>query len=118
MLKRTDSPNVMPTPPDERPVGELVHDLVENGKAYAKAEVDLAKATAMAKANAVKIPGIMFGIALVVVLSAVTVLGVAGVLGLAPLIGPVLGGIAVFLIMAAIAGGCAWYGAKRLREDL
>lgn len=118
MLKRTEQPNEMPSPPDERPVGEIVHDLVENGKAYAKAEADLAKAMAVDKANALKVPGIMFGAALAILLAAVTVLGVAVMLGLAVLIGPVLAGLVAFLIMAGIAGGCAWYGVKRLREDL
>lgn len=118
MLKRTGQSGAMPTAPEERPVGDLVHDLVENGKAYARAEADLAKAMAAAKANALKVPGILFGAALAILLSAVTVLGVGFVMGLAPLIGPVLSGIVVFVVMAAIAGGCAWYGAKRLREDL
>lgn len=118
MLKRTDQPNAMPDPPDERPVGELVHDLVENGKAYAKAEIDVAKATAMAKANALKVPGIMFGGALLFLIAAVAVLGVGLAIGLAPLVGPILAGLIVFLVFAGIAGGMAWYGATRLREDL
>jgi len=28
-------------PPAERPVGELVHELIEEGKAYARAEIGL-----------------------------------------------------------------------------
>lgn len=118
MLKRTDRPGTLPEPPDERPVGELVHELVENGKAYAKAEMGLAKAMAAAKANALKIPGIMFGGALLFLIAAVAALGVGLVMGLAPMVGPVLGGLIVFLIFAGIAGGMAWYGSTRLREDL
>jgi hypothetical protein len=34
------------------------------------------------------------------------------------MIGPLGGGIAAFLLFAAVAGGLAWYGAKRLSEDL
>ena len=119
MLKQADHrSDRMPRPEDERPVGELVHDLVENGKAYAKAEIGLAKAIAFAKANALKMPVIMFGAAFVLLQAAINVLGVGGMLGLAVLIGPVLAGLIVFLVMAGIAGGLAWYGAKKLREDL
>lgn len=119
MLKAADHrSDRLPGPEDERPVGELVHELVENGKAYAQAEIGLAKAIAFAKANALKMPAIMFGAAFVLLLTAVNVLGVGVMIGLAVLIGPVLAGLAVFLILAGIAGGLAWYGAKRLQEDL
>lgn len=118
MLKPTDQSRRLPEPEDERPVGELVHDLVENGKAYAKAEIHLAKTTAFAKANALKMPVILFGAAFVLLQAAVVVFGVGGLLGLEPLVGPVLAGLLVFLILAGIAGGLAWYGAKKLREDL
>ena len=119
MLKPADhQSDRLPRPEDERPVGELVSDLVDNGKAYAKAEVAVAKAVALAKANALKLPVILFGTALVLLLTAMNVLGVGAMLGLAVLIGPVLAGLVVFLILAGIAGGLAWYGAKRLREDL
>lgn len=119
MLKTVDhQSDRLPGPEDEKPVGELVHDLVENGKAYARAEIALAKAIAFAKANALKTPVIMFATAFILLLAAVNVLGVAALLGLAVLIGPVLAGLAIFLIMAAIAGGLAWYGAKKIQEDL
>ena len=53
---------VEPTPPPERPIGELVHELVEEGKAYARAELDLAKAIAAAKAKALALPaGVLVG---------------------------------------------------------
>jgi hypothetical protein len=118
MLKPSDQTGQMPQPPDERPFGEMVGELVENGKAYARAEVDLAKAMALAKVNAVKVPAIMFGAAFVMILTAVNVLGVGALLALAPLIGPALAGLIVFLALAGIAGGLAWYGVTRLREDL
>ena len=119
MLKTSDHrSDRLPGPDDERPVGELFHELIEDGKAYAKAEVAVGKAIAVAKANALKVPVLLFGVALVVMQAAVNVLGVGFLMGLAPIVGPVLGGLIVFLVMAGIAGACAWYGAKRLREDL
>ena len=44
-------------PPPERPIGELVHELIEDGKAYARAEIGLAKAIAAAKGKALALPG-------------------------------------------------------------
>ena len=117
MLKPPNEPE--PTPGDsDRPVGELVHELIEDGKAYARAEVGLVKAMASAKANALKLPAILFGIAFLFSLAAITALAVGVAMGLATLIGPLAGGIAAFLLFAAIAGGLAWYGVGRLRKDL
>ena len=103
---------------NDRPVGELVHELIEDGKAYARAEVGLVKATATAKANALKLPAILFGAAFLLSLAAITALAVGVAMALATLIGPLAGGIAAFLLFAAVAGGLAWYGVGRLRKDL
>ena len=48
-------------PPAERPIGELVHELIEEGKAYARAEIGLAKAIAAAKGKALALPAALFG---------------------------------------------------------
>jgi len=45
-------------------------------------------------------------------------LAVGVAMGLATLIGPLAGGIAAFLLFAAVAGGLAWHGVTRLRRDL
>jgi hypothetical protein len=113
-----------PTEPDEvpgdsdRPVGELVHELIEDGKAYARAELAHAKAIAASKANALKLPAILFGIAFLLALAAVVALAVGVALGLATLIGPLAGGVVTAVLFAAVAGGLAWYGSKRVREGL
>lgn len=117
MLKPPTEPD--PAPEDnDRPVGELVNELIEDGKAYARAEVGLVKAMATAKANALKLPAILFGAAFLLSLAAITALAVGVAMGLAMLIGPLAGGIAAFLLFAAVAGGLAWYGVVRLRKDL
>ena len=113
MLKPVD-----PGPPPERPIGELVHELIEEGKAYAQAELGLAKAIAAAKARALVIPAALFGAAFVCALAAVTALAVGVVLALSKFIGPLLGGVAGLVIFAGVAGGLGWYGAQRLRRDL
>jgi hypothetical protein len=105
-------------PPPERPIGELVHELIDEGKAYARAEIDLAKAIVDAKAKALALPAALFATAFIVALAAVTALAVGAVLALARYIGPLAAGFIGMLIFAAIAGGLAWYGAERLRRDL
>jgi uncharacterized membrane protein YqjE len=113
MLKPAD-----PTPPPERPIGELVHELVEEGKAYARAELDLAKAIAATKARALALPAALFGVALILALAAVTALAVGVVIALAKFLGPLLAGIVVLLIFAAMAGGLAWWGIERAKRAL
>ena len=105
-------------PPPERPVGQLVHELVEEGKAYALAEIDLAKAIATAKAKALALPAALFAVALIVALAAVTALAVGVVIALAKFLGPLLAGVAGLLIFAAIAGGLAWWGFERASRAL
>ena len=104
-------------PPAERPVGELVHELIEQGKAYARAEVDLAKAIAAAKGKALAIPAALFGAAFICALAAITALAVGVVIALETFIGPLAAGFVGMLIFAAIAGLLGWYGYSRLRRD-
>lgn len=109
---------VEPPPPPERPIGELVHELVEEGKAYAKAEADLAKTIALAKAKALALPSGLIVAALFVGMAAINALVVGVVLALATLIGPLLAGIAGLVIFAAIAGGLAWWGIEGVKRAL
>lgn len=114
MLKPVD-----PGPPSsERPVGELVHELIEEGKAYARAELGLVKAIAAAKGKALALPAAMFGVAFICVLAAITALALGVVLALETFIGPLAAGFIGMLIFAAIAGLLGWYGYNRLRHDL
>jgi hypothetical protein len=105
-------------PAEERPIGELVHQLVEDGKAYAAAELNVAKATALAKVDAVKLPAILLAAAFLFLQAGVVVLGMTVYLTLVSRLGPFASGMIATLLMLGIAGGLAWYAAKRLREDL
>jgi hypothetical protein len=118
MLKPADPAMRPPEPGDERPIGELVHQLVEEGKAYAHAELGVAKAIASAKAGTLKVPAILLGAALLFVQAAVTVLAVAVFFALAPGIGPLLAGLLAFLVFAGIAAGLGWYGIEKAKRDL
>src|SRR5437764_14812371 len=103
-------------PPPERPIGELVGELIDEGKAYARAELALGKAIATAKAKALSVPVALFATAFIFLLAAVTALAVGVVLALETFIGPLAAGFIGLLIFAAIAGGLGWFGAERLRS--
>jgi len=104
-------------PPPERPVGELVHELIEEGKSYARAELGLVKAIAAAKGKALAIPAAMFGLAFIFALAAITALAVGVVMALSTFIGPLAAGLIGMLIFAAITGLLGWYGYNKLIRD-
>jgi hypothetical protein len=116
MLKPADPP--LPGANDDRPIGDLVSQLVDDGKAYAEAELGVAKAIASAKADRLKTPAILLGGAFLLAQAAVTVLAVALFLALLPMIGPLLAGIAAFAIFAGLAAGIGWRAIDILRREL
>ncbi|MEO8175264.1 MAG: phage holin family protein [Sphingomicrobium sp.] len=117
MLKPAE-PAMRPEPDPDRPVGELVGELVDHGRAYATAEIGLAKAMAEAKVAVLKVPVILLGAALLLLQAGVTALAVALLLGLSPLIGPIFAGLVAFLVFAGLAGGLGWYGVEMIRKAL
>jgi sorbitol-specific phosphotransferase system component IIBC len=112
MLKPTDQAG------SERPLGELVNQLVEDGKAYAHAEYGLYRSIAEAKARALAVVAALFGAAFVLALAAITALAVGVVFALARFMGPLAAGFVGLLIFAALAGGLGWYGVQRLKREL
>ena len=88
---------------DEKPIGELFGQLIDEGKAYAKAELGLAKASAEAKADEFKLPALLLFSALLFAQAAVTVAAVTVALALEPEIGALPGGIVAFLLAAGAA---------------
>jgi hypothetical protein len=110
MLKPADM-----APPNERPVGELVHQLIEDGKAFARAELGVAKAIADDKVAAYKLPAILIGGSLFLLQSAVTALAVAICIWLVPVIGPLLAGLVSFLIFTGLAGLMVWMGFRKIK---
>jgi putative superfamily III holin-X len=112
MLKPVD-----PGPPD-RSIGELVSDLIDHGRDYARAELGLVQAIAAAKAKGAAVPAVLFGLAFILALAGVTALAVGVVAALAKFIGPLAAGAAGLLIFLALAGLAGWYGAVRLKRLL
>lgn len=113
MLKPVD-----PLPTEERPIGELVHELIEEGKAYARAELGLYKAIATAKGKAIAVPAALFAAALFIGMAAINALVVGVVIALETYIGPLAAGFVGMLIFAAVAGLLGWAGYAKLRRDL
>lgn len=113
MLKRVEV-----TPPDYEPrdesIGELFNRLVEDGRAYARAELDLVKQIARHRAAKAKSGAILLGVGITLLLCSLTALVLALVLGLATLIGPFGAGMVVFLVLAVAGGLLARAGAKGL----
>ena len=88
---------------EEKPIGELFGKLIDDGKAYARAELGLAKATAEAKANAAKKPALLGAAALLFLIAGVVVLCMTLALALATLVGPLAGGLIASLVTFGIA---------------
>lgn len=110
--------NIEVSPPASDPrdesIGELVSRLVEDGRAYARAELDLVKQIARHRAAKAKSGAMLLGVGIVLLLCSLTALVLALVLGLATLIGPFGAGMVVFLVLAGIGGYLAYSGAKGL----
>jgi hypothetical protein len=116
MLKTADHPP--PPGSADSSIGELASKLVDDAKAYAKAEVGVAKAIAGEKASAVKVPLILIAASLFVAFAALNALALAVVLALATVMGPVLAGILAFLLIGGIAAIMAWAGYSKLKDVL
>lgn len=112
MLKPAD-----PAPESDRGIGEIVSDLIDDAKAYARAEADLGKAIVADKAQGLKVGAILLVAALVVAFGAITALSVGIFALLASFLGPLLGGIVAFLLIGAVAGLLAWGGIAKIRES-
>jgi len=114
MLKRTDS---SPAEAD-RPIGEIVGRLVDDGKAYAQSEVEVVKAIALAKSRALILPGILFVIAFLLAITALGALGTGVFFALYAFMPALAAGLLAFAILAGIAALIGWIGVIRLRTIL
>ena len=105
-------------PGAERPVGELIQRLIEDGKTHARAEVGLVKAIATAKASALALPLGLLAAALFISMAALNALAFGIVLALAKVVGPLLAGLIGMLLLAGLAGGLIWYAIGRIKTAL
>jgi len=106
-----------PIPPGgERPIGEIVSDLVDEGKAYARAELNVAKAVASDKAGRLKAPLILLAAALLIGIAALNALAVAIFILLGLVMRPLFAALLAFLLIASVAALLGRLGVKKLRE--
>lgn len=100
----------------EESLREIVTRVVENGKDYARAEVNLAKQTALAKVGAIRPAAILLVCALLLVQAGLTVLAAALGMALAIWLG-VAGGLAAgAVIVLLIAGLLALSAVSKLKR--
>lgn len=104
-------------PPEQgKPIGELVSQLVEDGKAYAVAELNVGKAVVEAKVEGVKLPALLGLFALLFLQAAVVMVGMMLYATVVARLGPFLGGLIVILVLLGVAGGLGWVAVKRLKD--
>lgn len=99
---------------DQDSIGDLFGRLIDQGKGYARAEVDLVKAIATAKVDTLKLPVALFAAALLFVIAGVVTFCITIALALATLIGPLAGGLIATVVAFAIAGGLALVAIKKM----
>lgn len=100
--------------PRDESIGVLVRRLIDDGRAYARAELDLLRQIARHRAAKAKRGAMLLGVGITLLMLAQTALVLALVLGLATLIGPFGAGIAIFLAFSLVGGLLARAGAKGL----
>jgi len=113
MLNRTET-----TTGEPEGVGDLVHRLVDDGKAYAKAEVDYYKTLGSEKAGALKTPIILGVLAILFAHAAFLALIATLFVGLASLMSDTLAGLLTVLICLGIAGALGYLAYSKATAGL
>ena len=113
MLKRTETIDGGP-----KGIGDLVHRLVEDGKAYARAEIGYFKALGTEKANALKLPLILGLVAILFAHAAFLVLIATIFVGLASLMSDTLAGLLTMVICLVAAGGLGYLAYTKATKGL
>lgn len=94
---------------DQRPIGVLFERLLDDGKAYAQAELNLVRVRVEEKALSFRTAAILGGIGIGFAFAAIICLCLAIVLVLTNWFGA-LGAVGAVVIVAAIAGLFLWLG--------
>lgn len=103
---------------EERPIGELIHKLVDDGKDYARAELKLGEAKVRAKVREAERPAALFGLGLVFAQAAVTALAIGFYAVIAKSVGPVFGGLIAAALFATAGYFIGRAGYRQLRALL
>lgn len=111
--------------PDERTagggdcdLGDLLKKLLDDSRAFARAEVDLAKTIAAEKAAALKVALILLVAAAFIVMGAINALCIGIFFAFDAAMGPILAGIVSFVLIGIVAAIVAWIGVRKLMDSL
>lgn len=99
----------------EASIGELFGRLADDARGFARAEIGLYKSIAKRRAGKAAGGLVALVVAFLLVNAALIALLVSLVIGLALHIGPVLAGLAVFVVVAIVAGLLARWGAGKMQ---
>lgn len=113
MLKRTETTHGEP-----EGLGDIIHRLVEDAKAYARAEFGYFKALGTEKANALKLPIILGLVAILFAHAAFLVLIATIFVGLASLMSDTLAGLVTMVICLVAAGGLGYLAYAKATRGL
>lgn len=113
MLKRTETVKGEP-----EGVGDLIHRLVEDAKAYGRAEVGYFKALGTEKANALKVPLVLGLVAILFAHAAFLVLVATIFVALASLMSDTLAGLLTMVICLVAAGGLGYLAYTKATKGL
>jgi hypothetical protein len=101
--------------PRDESIGDLFGRLIDDGRSYAKAEIDLYRQIALHRAGRARTGLVALIAGAVLLLSSLTALILGLVLGLAELIGPLLAGLAIAALLALAGYVLIRFGLKGLR---
>ena len=93
---------------DKPTIGNLLWQLVDDGKAYAAAELDLAKERTLAELETYRRAAIWAGLAAVAGIALLIGLSVALILVMASLLGPYFGPVAALVVLGGLAAFFGW----------
>jgi len=100
--------------PADESIGDLFHQLVDDGRTLVTAEANLYKQIALTRAGKAKNGIIAFAAAGFLAYAGLIAFLVGLVMGLADIIGPVLGGLVVLAVTSLIAFFLVRYGASKM----
>jgi len=100
--------------PADSSIGDLFHQLVEDGRAYASAEANLYKQIALFRLSKAKTGIVALVAGGLLAYAALIAFLVSLVMGLAPIMGPVLGGLVVLVVTGGVAFLLFRYGAGKV----
>lgn len=101
---------------EQESIGDLFHRTVEDGKAYAKAEINYYKTVGTERASALKTPVILGVLGILFAHAAFLALCATLFVGLATLMSDTLAGLLTTVILAVIGGTLAYVAYTKARD--